>query len=230
MGGRRFDAVFFDLDGTLIDIRGPLYASACYAFERIGNQQALTRERYYELLLREGLSLGVPEQLRHQYAKLALSHFMAQTLSAQLEVLPGVAETLAELKRRNYTTGVVTSRPGDPAMLSDKLDACGLAAFLDHVLTASINNLSALDKTESLKLACARAGVLSAHCVYVGDEPRDTMAARNAEFGAAIAVATGAGGVEHLQSHPEFKPDYVLHSMDQLPDLLLRLEQRRTPR
>jgi phosphoglycolate phosphatase-like HAD superfamily hydrolase len=225
MKARKFKAVFFDLDGTLIDIRGPLYASVCYAFAQMGNQQELTRERYYELLLREGLSLGVPEESRRWYAKLTLSHFLAQTAATPFEVLPGVPEALAELKRRDYTTGVVTSRPGDPAMLSNKLDACGLAGLLDHVLTAPINNLRSLDKTESLKLACDRAAVPSAHCAYVGDEPRDTMAARNAGFGVAIAVATGAAGFEHLLTHPEFRPDYLLHSMDQLPDLLTKLEQ-----
>jgi len=225
MSKRRLHAIFFDLDGTLIDIREPLYASARYALARMGNQPALTRERYYELLLKEGLSLGMPEPLRHQYAKLALSHFVAQTMTEQFQLLPGVAQPLAELKRRNYTTGVITSRPGDPAGLSDKLSACGLSGLLDHVLTAPENNLRALDKTENLKLACYRAGVLSQHCAYVGDEPRDTMAARNAQFGAAIAVATGAGGVEHLQNHPEFRPDYVLDSIDQLPDLLTLLER-----
>jgi phosphoglycolate phosphatase-like HAD superfamily hydrolase len=224
MSAKRFKAIFFDLDGTLIDIRGPLYASVRYAFDCMGAEPALTRERYEELLLREGLSLGVAESQRRQYAKLVLSHFMAQAQDAQFEILPEVPEALTELKRRNYTTGVVTSRPGDAEAISYKLNACGLAGLLDHVLTARINNLSALDKTESLALACERAGVLSAHCAYVGDEPRDTMAARNAKFGMAIAVATGAAGFEHLRGHPEFKPGHVLHSMGQLPELMARLD------
>ena len=46
------------------------------------------------------------------------------------------------------------------------------------------------------------------------------MAATNAEFGAAIAVATGPATYDHLLTHPEHKPHHVMRSMGELLDVL----------
>jgi len=99
----------------------------------------------------------------------------------------------------------------------------GLAAHLDHVITQDTSTLRALDKTESLRRAAARASMLPLACMYVGDEPRDIMAAANAGFGAAVAVATGAASYAYLENHPHFRPDYVLASMAELLGLLDRM-------
>ena len=56
--------------------------------------------------------------------------------------------------------------------------------------------------------------------LHVGDEPRDIMAALGAGFGASVAVATGAASFKYLQTHQVFKPDYVIHSMAELIDLI----------
>jgi phosphoglycolate phosphatase-like HAD superfamily hydrolase len=63
--------------------------------------------------------------------------------------------------------------------------------------------------------------------MYVGDEPRDVMAAINAGYGASVAVATGAASFGYLQKHPQFKPDYVIRSMSELIDLLDNLKAER---
>ena len=49
------------------------------------------------------------------------------------------------------------------------------------------------------------------------------MAAANAGFGSAVAVATGAASYEHLCGHSQFKPDFVMRSINELPGLLERL-------
>jgi len=221
---REFKAVFFDLDGTLVDIHGPLYSAARHALSELGHGPPLTPERYKQALARDDVWLGVPEHLRPEYAKLAFAYFQAEIdRTERLEVLPHVPETLAELKRRGYATGVVTSRPGDARRLVGKLAMVGLAAHLDHVITQDTSTLRALDKTESLRRAAARASMLPLACMYVGDEPRDIMAAANAGFGAAVAVATGAASYAYLENHPHFRPDYVLASMAELLGLLDRM-------
>ncbi len=222
----KIEAVLFDLDGTLVDIRGPFYESARYAFEQMGIAERLTQARYYELLDQHGLSLGIPERDRRRYAHLALGHFV-QRLETELqpELLPGVIEALEELKRDGYLTGVVTSRPGDPQALARKLESLSLGKFFDVILTSPVATLKALDKTENLILASKRIGVEPSRCAYVGDEPRDVRAARAARFATAIAVATGAAGYDHLRTHPEARPDFVLRSMRELPALLTALEK-----
>src|SRR5260370_16553277 len=94
----------------------------------------------------------------------------------RMEVLPHVRERIAELKRRGYVTAIVTSRPGDSRRLVEKLAMVGLAAYFDQVVTQSTSSIRALDKTEILKHAAARAPILPQPCMYVADEPRDTIA------------------------------------------------------
>ena len=224
MPSREFRGIFFDVDGTLVDIHGPLYIAARNALDHLGHSPPLTRERYYQAMQTNDMWLGVPEHMRPQYAKLAWAYFMTEVdRTERLEVLPHVAEVLAELKRRHYTMALVTSRPGETRRLVEKLAMVGLAAYFHLIVTQTTASLRALDKTQSLKQSALRARVMPIACMYVGDEPRDIMAAVGAGFGAAVAVATGAASYEHLAGHPQFKPDYVLRSLAELPDLLERL-------
>jgi len=225
LASRDFKAVFFDLDGTLVDIHGPLYIAAKSALDELGHDPPLTHERYREALASDDVWLGVPEHLRPEYTKLAFAYFMTEIdKTERLEVLPHVQETLAELKRRGYATGVITSRPGDSQRLVEKLAMVGLASYLDHVVTQSSASLRALDKSQSLKQTALKAAMHPRACMYVGDEPRDIMAAINAGYGASVAVATGAASFTYLQNHAQFKPDYVIRSMAELIDLLDNLK------
>jgi phosphoglycolate phosphatase-like HAD superfamily hydrolase len=168
--------------------------------------------------------LGLPEHLRPQYLQLAFAYFVTELdRTERLEVLPHVHETLSDLKRRGYATAIITSRPGDSRLLVAKLAMVGLASYFDQVLTQSTNSIRALDKTESLKHAAARAAVLPQACMYVGDEPRDIMAATKAGYGAKVAVATGPATLGYLRDHGEHRPDFVMNSMAELIDLLDRL-------
>jgi phosphoglycolate phosphatase-like HAD superfamily hydrolase len=224
LASRDFKAVFFDLDGTLVDIHGPLYIAAKSALDELGHDPPLTHERYREALASDDVWLGVPEHLRPEYTKLAFAYFMTEIdKTERLEVLPHVQETLAELKRRGYATGVITSRPGDSQRLVEKLAMVGLASYLDHVVTQSSASLRALDKSQSLKQTALKAAMHPRACMYVGDEPRDVMAAMNAGYGAAVAVATGPASYRMLSRHPQYRPDFVMRSMGELIGLLERL-------
>ena len=222
MSKREFKAIFFDLDGTLVDIHGPLYLAAKKALDDLGHTPALTRERYWQAVAEDDRMLGVPEHLRRDFTKLAFAYFMTEVDGTErMEILPHVPETLAELKRRGYATAVITSRPGDSKLLMKKLAMVGLASHLDQVVTQNTTSLTrALDKSDRLRDTAKRADIEPTACMYVGDEPRDIMAASNAGFGAAIAVATGPATYEHLQTHPEHRPHFVMRSMSELVGLI----------
>lgn len=222
---REFKAVFFDLDGTLVDIHGPLYNAARSALDDIGHEPPLTREHYHRALESDDLYLGLPEEKRAEYTKLAFAYFLAEIdRTERLEVLPHVHETLAELKRRGYATAIVTSRPGDSQRLVEKLAMVGVAAYFDQVITQTGTSMRILDKTQSLRQAAMRAAVLPQACMYVGDEPRDVMAAANAGYGASVAVATGPASFGLLSQHPQYRADFVMRSMSELIGLLERLK------
>jgi phosphoglycolate phosphatase len=222
---REFKAIFFDLDGTLVDIHGPLYSAVRSALDDLGQVPPLTRETYHQALERDDPYLGLPEEKRAEYTKLAFAYFLAEIdRTERLEILPHVLETLAELKRSGYTTAVITSRPGDSQRLVEKLAMVGLASYFDQVITQTGTTMRILDKTQSLKEAAMRAAILPQACMYVGDEPRDVMAAMNAGYGASVAVATGPASYGLLSQHPQYRADFVIHSMDELLGLLDRLK------
>ena len=222
---REFKAVFFDLDGTLVDIHGPLYVASRNALRDIGHDPDLSRERFHAALARDDPYVGLPEHQRPDYFKLAFAYLVAELdRTERLEVLPHVHETLAGLKQRGYATAVITSRPGDSRRLVEKLAMVGLASHIDQVLTQNSATLRALDKTASLKQAAARAAILPQACMYVGDEPRDIMAAANAGYGAAVAVATGVASAGFLSAHQQYRPDHVMHSIRELLPLLDHLK------
>ncbi len=217
--------MFFDLDGTLIDIHGPLFLAARRVLREFGHQPELTRERYDQALKSGDLWFGVPAEKRADYVRLAFTYFMVEIdKSERLEVLPYVAETLAEIKRRGYKTAVITSRPGDSQILMRKLAAAKIADYFDQVVTQPVSEMKALlDKTEILRQTAAHAVVSPLACLYVGDEPRDIMAASQAGYAASVAVATGTASAEYLRNHENFKPDYVIDAMNELVPLLDRI-------
>ena len=69
-----------------------------------------------------------------------------------------------------------------------------------------------------------RAAILPQACVYVGDEPRDVMAAMNAGYGASVTVATGPASHRMLTNHPQYRAEFVIRSMSELIGLLERLK------
>ena len=85
---REFKAVFFDLDGTLVDIHGPLYIATRNALDQLGDQPPLTRERYHQAIARDDSWLGVPEHQHPDYLKLAFAYFITELdRTERLEVL-----------------------------------------------------------------------------------------------------------------------------------------------
>ena len=230
MSAREFKAIFFDLDGTLVDIHGPLFIAARNTLRDFGHQPELTRERYHQALATDELWLGIPEHQRPDYMKRAFSHFMAEIARTErLELLPHVPETLAELKRRGYATAVITSRPGDANALAGMLAEAGIVSHLDQVVTQTVSSMKELlDKTELLRQTAARAAIDVRACMYVGDEPRDIMASVQAGYGASVAVATGTASAGYLRTHPSFRPDHVIESMGELLGLLDRIAREQS--
>ena len=184
-------AVFFDLDGTLVDSAPDLIV----AMQRL---RAETGEPDVDVSAighvvskggRAMLRRGFPEADEAHIERL-LPRFLelyAEAIATHTRTYPGIDEVLAGLEARGIRWGVVTNKPGwlARALLSAiELDARCAALVSGDCLP--------LRKPHPAPLlhACSLANVAVAHSVYVGDDVRDIETGKRAGM-RTVAAAWG---------------------------------------
>lgn len=190
MGDR---AVIFDFDGTLADTIGvalDIYNSILVP--KFGTVPIQKSE--------------IPELRKFGYKKvMKLKKVSIFDLARMLPIMPrllkqrmdevdpyaGVVEVIAELKRQGYKLGVLTSN--DQSLVVGFLKNHNFPEF-DFV----IHERAIFGKEKALKKIVRRFNLERAKTIYVGDEPRDIVAAKKAGV-LSIGVAWGVGGRMGLQ-------------------------------
>ena len=181
-------AVFFDLDGTLLDT-APDMVGALNALRREEGLAPLAHD-----LVRPAVSHGTARVVKTGFpdaaadAAAALQRRFLQiyrgALSQGTQLFPGMDGVLETLARRRLKSGIVTNKP---AWLTDPLlEELGLRARFDCVISG---DTLAERKPHPLPLlhAAKLAGVAPGECVYVGDAERDVQAAHAAGMAALVA-------------------------------------------
>lgn len=208
-----WDAVLFDLDGTLADSVDLILH--CY---RHTMQIHLGAEQGDDLWL---ASMGMPlrEQLRafarsDDEAAAMTSTYVAQQRAlhdAFVRVFAGVPEVLTEVRSSGVPVALVTGKRKD--MTDRTLSCCGLAGMLDAIVTPDSVERGK-PAPDPVFAAMAELGVTdAARVLFVGDAPVDLQAGRAAGVRTAAAL-WGPFGREALQP---YTPDYWL---DRIHDLL----------
>ena len=128
-------------------------------------------------------------------------------------LLPGVAETLGELKDRGHVMGVATN--DGTAIATEALGAIGLLEFFALVL--GYDAVAYPKPAPDMVLTFAtETGMTPADVIVIGDNAHDLVMARTAGAGAAIGVLSGNGAAGDLAPFA----DAVLDSIRDLPDWL----------
>lgn len=194
-------AIFFDLDGTLVDTAPDLGGAANFV-RRSQGLEPLPLPQYRPVASAGargliGMALGIaPDHSdfpRHRDAFLA--HY-GEHLAENSGLFDGFVETLAGFAAQGVRWGVMTNKPQrytDPLMAALKLDgaACAIVSA-DEVPKAK-------PAPDGLLRACALAHVAPEHCWYVGDDKRDIEAGRAAGM-KTIAAAWGYEGEHALDT------------------------------
>ena len=184
-----FDAVLFDLDGTLVDT-APDMVRVLQDMQTARDREPVAYEvgrRYVSNgaigLLRlafpdEGIDFG--DEMHHEY----LERY-AEMICEGSRVFDGLAGLLDQLDDAGCPWGVVTNKPEYLTM--PLLEALGLAAR--SACTVSGDSLPVRKPDPGpLLLACDIAGIDAWRSIYVGDAARDIEAGLAAGMGTIAAV------------------------------------------
>ncbi|MGI9508675.1 MAG: phosphoglycolate phosphatase [Geminicoccaceae bacterium] len=220
---RRFDAVVFDLDGTLVDTAPDILAYLNDMLDELGRpgldletMRPMIGDGVRRLLIR-GLeaSGGVPddldiEALFHRY----LERYAAEPVRSS-QPYEGVVETLEILMEAGIKLGVCTNKPQVP---TDRLLArLGLDRFFGIVIGGDALSIKKPDPAHLLAVL-ERLNVAPVRAALVGDSETDLKTARSAgtlcilvTFGYTAIPASDLGADQIIDHYQNLIPTLTRH-------------------
>jgi len=220
LNGDRYDAVLFDLDGTLVDTAPDMVAVLQYLQKEHGVDPI-----DYELgraNVSNGaiglLSVGFPElefefgdEMHEQY----LERY-SEVICEESRVFDGLSELLDQLDTMGCPWGVVTNKPEQ--LTIPLLVALGLADRCACIVSGDTLSVRKPDPAPLL-LACDVAGVDPQTSIYIGDAERDIEAGQRAGM---ATIAASYGYITADDDPREWDADVIATSTDELTQIILK--------
>ncbi len=185
-----FEAVFFDLDGTLADTAPDLGAALNRLLEEEGRPPLplATLRPHVSAgargLIAVGFGLLPADEAYPPLLRRFLDHYAA-ALCVGTTLFPGMAELLDELESRGLRWGVVTNKPERFSL--PLMEQLGLAKRAAAIVCGD-TTAHPKPHPDPLLFACTTAGVAPARSLYVGDDLRDVQAGHAAGMRTVIAA------------------------------------------
>lgn len=216
-------AVFFDLDGTLVDTARDFHAG----INRLRARHELAPIAYAPVRAavsdgaRAVIAAGLPELASDPVqAERLREDFLAdygQRYAEHSRLFEGLEAALAWLEAHGLPWGVVTNKPSrftGPLLSALRLDTrCAAVVCADQVSQTKPH-------PEPMYKAAALAGVAAERCVYVGDHARDIEAGRRAGM---LTIAAGWGYVHSPEEAASWQADLLHAHPDDFTDWLRSL-------
>lgn len=219
MSQHRYQAVLFDLDGTLLDTAPDFVI----AINRVLAEQGLAP--HDEARVRLAVSHGSAGLIASTFdmdtdhpdfealRQSLLSHYKT-CLADTTRPFDGMEQVLDALSRADIPWGIVTNKPEEytAAILAQLTWPSAPAAVVcpDHVGRTKPD-------PEPILLACRQLQVAPEQVVYVGDHLRDIQAGRNA---GTTTVACAYGYLDTDENPGAWGADYIIHNAAELLDIL----------
>ncbi len=208
--------ILIDLDGTLTDPKVGITTSARYGLEKIGHP--ISDEINIDWIIGPPLKASLAKILNveadHVLAEQALMGYRERFAVKGLyenHVFEGVADTLAELKRRGYRLFVATAKP--TVYAKQILEHFDLAQYFTDVHGSELNG-DRTNKAELIQYILAQQQLQADQCMMVGDREHDIFGARHNGI-ETIAVSYGYGSQEELEvAQPKYKIDRFNQLLD----------------
>jgi phosphoglycolate phosphatase len=217
------EAIFIDLDGTLVDSVPDLTVAVDAMLQQLGlppRGEDKVREwvgNGAEMLIRRALVDDIEGQAPEELVALGRPLFEVayrDKLCVGTRLYPGVLEGLRVLHAMGLRMACITNKPTQFA--KPLVEQIGIGAFFELVLGGECAPRKK-PAPDALLITAERMGVDIHRVLMVGDSKNDVGAARNAGCCAVVAVPYGYNHGEDIR---DAKPDCVINSIAELSVLL----------
>ncbi len=217
--GRPFDALLFDLEGTLVDFQWRLEeaeAELRSAVIRLGIEPLAVAGENYAGIRQKALELAGTPGLRDRIDRALAPVYDAYDLDAESRwsLREGAAGALERLAAAGVPAALVTNIGRRAA--GRALDRLGIRGFFGAVVTR--DDVAGLKPSgEGILKALAALGRPPGQALMVGDSASDVGAAR----AAGVRVVLVSGGESEIRALGSHLPDALIPSLEDLPPLVL---------
>lgn len=207
----KLKAVFFDLDGTLLDTAADMSAALNSILKEDGRPERPYSDTRYIVsdgsaaLIKKGYSIndGSPDfaPLRDRFLQA-----YSKALNVHTRPFDGILALLNTLTKKNIAWGVVTNKPAtyaEPLMRALEFPSRPCCVICpEHV----VNRKPA---AEPMYLACKIAHCLPEEAIYIGDHLRDIESGKNASM---PTIAASYGFLKDPSVAQQWGADYIANS------------------
>ncbi len=214
----KYDAVIFDLDGTLTDTLEDLKSSVNYALSQFGFPERNTEEirSFVGNGVKRLIYLSVPENTPDEISERCLSVFREHYNNHSCEKTKpydGISDLLKLLKDNGIKTAVVTNKMHSAA--ADIVEY--FFGSLIDITVGQIDGVAQKPQPDGIYKVLEKLGISKEKAVYVGDSEVDCVTAKNAGI-PCIGVTWGFRSKEILL---ENGADFIADTTTALTELFI---------
>ncbi len=216
-----YEAIFFDLDGTLLDTAPDLYASMCLTLKQLGHTALPTFSEFRphihtgtRSMIQGSLNIDEQDPSFPKLRKIFLNYYQTR-LHQKTDYFPGIPVVLNSLDQQKIPWGIITNKPH--FLTQPLLDSFQLTQRSQCIISG--DTLSRKKPyPDPLLHACELVQVKPQQSVYIGDTQSDVIAAKAAKM-TAIAVLYG---YHDPKSQPHsWGADYLIETPQDILELLM---------
>lgn len=206
-------ALFFDLDGTLVNSSPGIHNSFVQTFERL--ELPVPDAETIRSFMGPPLEVTFQETVGAERLETAITYYREYyKKKGQFEaaLYPGIKELLETLKEKNNFQLYITTSKNEPIALQ-MCQHLGITNYFDAIYGSTP---SAFHKAEVLQRAIDENQADKTESIIIGDTKFDMIGGKSVGI-RTLAVTWGFGTNESLEKE---QPDYLAHTCDEVLDIL----------